>query len=211
MLTRRGAWTHDVSRKPERVSSAARGICRKALVAMPSPPSRIRVWAYIEAAVAVCTGAVHDSAMRPVRWRSRCTQVPARPATFKAHFKHIRLHNLCGRERQVRSAIFEVKRPGSGDSPQPLCTGLPAFRADPPQTYPQAVLQKPSPIPSVGCGPGGSHLTSTGTHVGGSCSADGEAAGCCGIQSLARTRLRAFGHHGLTSHAQHPGGIRICR
>ena len=39
-----------------------------------------------------------------------------------------------------------------GDSPQALCTGLPAFRAVPPQTYPQGLLQNGNRLPTVGFG-----------------------------------------------------------
>ena len=83
-----------------------------------------------------------------------CTQASATTATFKSHFKHICTHRLELKRPDERSQNH-LESDAAGSSPQMLCTGFPAFRAGSPQSYPQALLQRPEPLSSVGCGPRG--------------------------------------------------------
>ena len=79
-------------------------------------------------------------------------RVVHRPQTFNADFNHIALHKLWAKKDQVKLEKMTARCVVPGDSPQALCTGLPAFRAVPPQTYPQALLHKRNLASTVGFG-----------------------------------------------------------
>ena len=85
-----------------------------------------------------------------------CAQGAVERPTFKRDFNHIPLHNLWTREPLIRGPISGRLRGEMPSCPQALPTGLPAFLAYSPQSYPQAVLRVSEPLPTVVFGtPGG--------------------------------------------------------
>ena len=87
--------------------------------------------------------------------RGNCAQVTAASdnlqVLLQAHLNpqslSLRIPDQCGK-KTFDSAVRAT-------CPQTLCTGLSAFRAACPQSYPQVLLQVALPVPSVGFGPRG--------------------------------------------------------
>ena len=92
-----------------------------------------------------------------VRTVSRCPRNCAQGAkhspTFNPDFNHIPLHRLCNRQPLVRNGFRRDRARKAVSCPQWLFTGVSAFHAGSPQSYPQALLRVSEVVLSVGCGP----------------------------------------------------------
>ena len=93
-------------------------------------------------------------ARRGRRWRCprNCAQGTKHSPTFNPDFNHIPLHRLCNTQGLVRSGFLRDCARKAASSPQRLFTGMSAFHAGSPQSYPQAVLRVSEAVLSVGCG-----------------------------------------------------------